>query len=122
MLTIKEKPEHLLITAAGKLTREYYETFVPEFEHVMRSHRRAPMLVDVTELKGWEIESLWMELKFDIRHQDDFGPMAVVGDETWQEWGTKFSAPFFTTEVRFFRPYEREDAVRWLERQRRQAA
>ena len=114
MLTIRQEPQFAVVTVAGTVTPSDYETFVPEFERIARDWQKVPMLIDATALESWELSVLWPDLKFSAAHKDSFGPMAIVGDRKWMEWGTAFSKPFFDAEMRFFRPEEREDARRWL--------
>ena len=48
------------IKASGKLTHEDYERFIPEFEkelsHIKDS--KVKIVVDITELKGWELKAV----------------------------------------------------------------
>ena len=115
MLTINEGTDYAVITAAGTLNKGDYERFVPEFERITRKRGRIAMLIDATGLEGWDLQGGWRDLKFDATHQDAFGPMAIISDERWQEWGTKLSKPFFRAPMRFFRPEEAHEARRWLQ-------
>jgi len=122
MLSIEVKDGLLFAAAKGRIRKEDYDSFVPAFEALMPDCKNAPMLVDATEMEGWDIDVLWRDLKFDIRHRDDFGLMAIVGNESWQEWGTAFSRPFFPAEVRYFHASQRADALDWLKKQKQHAA
>jgi hypothetical protein len=122
MLTIEVRDGILFMAAKGRVRKEDYESFVPAFEKLMPAHSHAPMLVDATEMEGWDIDVLWRDLTFGVRHRADFGPMAVVGDETWQEWATAFSKPFVPGEVRYFHASQRDEALDWLKAQKQQAA
>ncbi len=111
-----DRTDFLVIRAAGTLTEQDYEAAVPEIEHAMKLRAGRPMrvLVLLEDFRGWELGALWQELKFDMKHGDDFGRMAVVGDSRAQEWGTKISKAFFDTEVRYFDARERDAAETWL--------
>lgn len=87
---------------------------MPAFERLVQELGPVAMLIDVTALEGWDAQGLWRDLRFDATHQNAFGPMAIVGDERWQGWGTKLSKPFFKAEMRFFRPEQIDGARHWL--------
>ncbi len=115
MLTIERSDSDIfVIRASGKLSKSDYETFVPAFERVTAEHGPIRILIELEDFEGWELPALWEDLKFDMSHQDDIGRLALVGDRTWQEWGTRLSKPFFRAEMRFFRPEQRAEARSWL--------
>ena len=111
-----DRSEYLVIRAGGTLSKQDYEAAVPEIENALRQRAGRPLrvLILLEGFRGWEIDALWQELKFDMRHNDDFGRIAVVGDSRVQEWGTKLSKPFFDAELRYFDEAEREAAEAWL--------
>ena len=67
------------------------------------------------DFSGWNFGGLWRDLKFDIRHKDCFGRIAIIGDSEWEEWGTKLSSSLFRTEMKFFRPTQRSHAESWVQ-------
>ncbi|HEX2135948.1 MAG TPA: STAS/SEC14 domain-containing protein [Microvirga sp.] len=102
------------VRASGRLTNDDYRRFTPEFDRVAGVTPPSRLLIELVDFRGWTLSGLWEELKFDIAHRSAFGAIAIVGDKRWQEWGTRLTAPFFGTKIRFFRPHEREDAWHWL--------
>ena len=115
MLNVRQEPDFVVITASGNLTTEDYEAFVRAFERIAAERGKVSMLVDATRLSGWDyLQAMWKDLKFDATHQNDFGPIAVIGDARWQEWGTNLSRPFFKAGMRFFGPEAVEEAQQWL--------
>ncbi len=117
MITIEHGPEHKVVTirAAGTLTANDYDAAVPELKHAMDlAEGPLRVLIRLEDFSGWEIEAAWKDLKFDIRHGSDLGRIAVLGETTLEEWGTKLSAPFIGADMKFF-PIDREDdAMAWL--------
>ena len=101
---------------SGTLTTNDYDAALPELKHAMDlADERLRILIRLEDFSGWEIEAMWKELKFDVAHGGDLGRIAVLGETKLEEWGTKLSAPFIGTDVKFY-PTEREDAARaWLE-------
>jgi len=75
--------------------------------HSADGHRASP------DFAGWDLGGLWRDLKFDARHKDSFGRIAIVGDGKWEEWGTKLLNPLFKAEMRFFQPPELRHAEEW---------
>ncbi|QWC58355.1 STAS/SEC14 domain-containing protein [Erythrobacter sp. 3-20A1M] len=117
MLELTEEDRILVIRAGGKLTLADYDRFVPAFEEAAaREAGRLPMLIELDDdFAGWDLGGLWRDLKFDVKHKDSFGRIAVVGDKRWEEWGTKLSNPLFpSAEMRFFEREERTSAKVWL--------
>ena len=73
------------------------------------------MLIELaSNFSGWDLSGLWRDLKFDAKHQDKFGRIAIVGNKNWQEWGTKLFDPLFpSAEMRFFDSNEIDSAELW---------
>lgn len=110
-----DREAYLVCRVSGRLTAADYETAIPELEHELALHDGAlRLLVVLEDFRGWEIGALWEELRFDIRHGNDFGRVAVVGESKWEEWGTRLSKPFFGAQVRYFDRAERDQAQAWL--------
>jgi hypothetical protein len=119
MIVIEHDREDFLVCrVSGTLTKADYDAAVPELENELQLHGRPLRLMIVLEdFRGWEIEALWAELRFDIAHGDDFGRIAVVGESGLEEWGTRLSKPFFGSEVRYFDRSDRAAAAAWLSEQ-----
>lgn len=118
MLTANVDDGLMIITVSGKLTREDFASFAPEFEQVAREQARVPMLIDARALEGYEAGALWDDLRFDLAHRREFGPMAIIGDERWKEWGSKLFGLFFGAEIRHFGSGRIGEAKEWLRAQR----
>lgn len=117
MLALKEKNGLLWIRAGGRQGDEAYDRFVPQFEHIAeREAGTVPMVIELApDFSGWNFGGLWRDLKFDIRHEDCFGRIAIIGDSEWEEWGTKLSSSLFRTEMKFIRPTQRSHAESWVQ-------
>tara|TARA_R110000782_G_scaffold34487_3_gene82367 strand:+ start:85 stop:465 length:381 start_codon:yes stop_codon:yes gene_type:complete len=116
MLEAGEENGVIRIRASGTLESADFDRFVPLFERIAaREPRSVPMLIELArDFSGWDLGGLWRDLKFDVKHQDKFGRIAIVGEKTWQEWGTKLSDPFFpSADMRFFDPDESDTAAAW---------
>jgi hypothetical protein len=115
MLNIAEENGLVLIRAGGTLDSSDYDRFVPQFESIaMREQGTVPMLVELSpDFSGWDLGGIWRDLKFDAKHKNSFGRIAIVGDNKWEEWGTKLSDPLFRAEMKFFARTERAAAESW---------
>ena len=104
------------VKASGKLTQPDYDTFDVQFNKVSQTNKPVRVLVELTGFEGWDAAGLWQELKFDVRHNDDMGRVAVIGDKSWEEWGTKISKPFFSADMKYFDQSRKAEAREWLMR------
>ncbi len=102
------------ICVEGMLTGEDYEELVAYLETVMETSGRIRLLCDMTEFRGVELEALWSDIKFSLRHLTDFERMAIVGNDRRVRWWARAVGPFVKTKVRCFRPGDIETAWRWL--------
>lgn len=121
MLHAEEADGIVRVVAGGKLAAPDYDGFVPLFESVAaRRLGPVPMLIELApDFSGWDLGGLWRDLKFDARHKDKFGRVAIVGNKKWEEWGTKLSDPLFSsTEMRFFAPEQLVEAETWVRGER----
>lgn len=116
MLRIEERAGLITITAGGTLESADYDRFVPIFERIAAQKAgTVPMLIVLmSDFSGWDLGGLWRDLKFDVKHKDSFGRIAIVGDRKWEEWGTKLFDPLFRAEMKFFATAERGAAQSWV--------
>ena len=116
MLRIEERAGLITITAGGTLESADYDRFVPIFERIAAQKAgTVPMLIVLmSDFSGWDLSGLWRDLKFDVKHKDSFGRIAIVGDRKWEEWGTKLFDPLFRAEMKFFATAERGAAQSWV--------
>ena len=116
MLEAIEEDGLVRITAGGTLEAPDYDRFVPLFERVAaRKPGTVPMLINLApDFSGWALDGLWRDLKFDQRHKDRFGRIAIVGSKEWEHWGTRLSDMLFlSAEMRFFAPEQCSEAESW---------
>ncbi|HVT98203.1 MAG TPA: STAS/SEC14 domain-containing protein [Acidobacteriaceae bacterium] len=102
------------IRAIGKLTKEDFTAFVPEFEGRVRRLGKLRVLFDITSFDGWQPDGIWEEIKFDWKHNSDYRRLAVVGDEKWQHLLVTAFKPFTFAEVRYFSLPQSDQARQWL--------
>jgi hypothetical protein len=100
----------------GKLTREDYTgTLLPELEKIIGSHSKGRLLIHMKNFEGWTLGGAWEDFlnwpKFLSIER-----MAIVVDETWDEWMTRLFRLFATIgiDLQFFREERLEDAWKWI--------
>ena len=115
LLNEKHTNNVLHVRVSGKLAREDYRQFVPEFERLFREHGKVRVLVEMVDFHGWKPGALWEDVKFDLRHFAHLERVAMVGDRKWEKAMSIFCKPFTTAKVRYFDHAEIGEARRWLE-------
>ncbi|MGE0785178.1 MAG: STAS/SEC14 domain-containing protein [Sandaracinaceae bacterium] len=102
MLTITNRDGRLVeMRAAGTLERADYDRVVPQLEAAAESGDLR-LLVQLEDFRGWTPRALVEDLRYDLKHHDDFSKVAIVGEKKLEEWGTQLSKPFFSGEMKFF--------------------
>lgn len=117
MILIEHLPDRdiIVLRASGQLRAREYDDAIPEIEHALKL-AKGPLrvLIRLEDFRGWTIPGLWQELKFDIRHRNDFDRVAVICESRLEEWGTRLATPFFDATIRYFRPEQEDEAMAWL--------
>lgn len=112
----------LTIQVSGKLIKDDYAEFVPEFERLVRQHGKLRVLFDLTDFHGWDLSAAWEDTKFGIHHFADIDRLAMIGDKAWQHGMAIFCKPFTTAEVRYFDHANADEARQWLDEGERPAS
>ena len=110
----KGNEDVVVIRATGKLTKEDFSQFAPQFEQSIHERGKLRVLFDMTGFEGWEPKGFWEETKFDIKHNSDIRRMAVLGDEKWHHTLITIFKPFVAAQVRYFQRSEANEARDWL--------
>lgn len=102
------------VHVSGKLAKEDYEHFVPEFERLVQQHGKLRLLFDMTDFHGWNAAALWEDTKFAIKHFSDIERLAKVGEKKWQHGMATFCKPFTKATIRYFDHTDAAEALKWL--------
>jgi hypothetical protein len=104
----------LTMKAVGKLTHEDYEVITPMIDSALSSvdFPKVKMLIDGTEMDGWEARAAWDDFKLGLKHGKEFEQVAIYGNKTWQENVAKIGSWFIAGDVKFFEHCE--EALQWL--------
>jgi|GEM_PF-1295986 hypothetical protein len=108
-------PEVMAIEAIGKVTHEdYRNTLIPKAEAMIAKGPIRMLYVIGKEFTGFELQALWDDSEFGIKHWHDFSHIAVVTDDIWISTMINMFKPFFHGEVRLFKLSELPAAKDWI--------
>jgi len=104
----------LSLKAVGKLTHADYEIITPLIDSALASvtNPKVDVLIDGTELEGWELRAAWDDLKLGLKHNNEFKKIAIYGNKNWQHIAAKIGTWFLSGEIQYFDNLT--DAINWL--------
>jgi len=104
----------LSLKAVGKLTHHDYKTITPMIDSALEAIKNpeVKVLIDGTEMEGWELRAAWDDFKLGLKHGNKFTKIAIYGNKNWQEISAKVGSWFISGEVKYFASLE--SALRWL--------
>ena len=105
----------LAVEATGKITHgDYRDTLVPKAEAMMAKGPIKMLYVIGKEFTGFELEAIWDDGRFGLRHWHEFSHIAVVTDHAWMRAMVSMFKPFFHGDVRLFGLAQLPDAKVWI--------
>ena len=108
-------PDVLAIEAVGTVTHDDYRTvLIPRAEAMMTKGPVKMVYVIGPDFTGYELEALWDDGAFGLKHWREFKRIAVVADQAWMRAAISVFAPFFPAEVRLFNLSELSAAKSWI--------
>ncbi|XPF95020.1 STAS/SEC14 domain-containing protein [Colwellia sp. RE-S-Sl-9] len=104
----------LSLKAVGKLTHADYEIITPIIDSALAEVKepKVDVLIDGTELEGWELRAAWDDLKLGLKHNNEFNKIAIYGNKNWQQITAKVGSWFMSGEVKYFD--NMIDAIHWI--------
>lgn len=104
----------IAIRASGKLTHKDYKLFLPLLEEQIATLDKVSILFELDDFSGWELDAAKDDLKFGMKHFNDFERIAIVGDKSWEHWMAVIANPFLSGEIHYFNRENLQDAWDWL--------
>jgi len=115
-IAVKRSQKRLFIeiTMQGKLTHKDYAVFVPIVDKALKEAKglEADLLIDMRQFTGWEMLAAWDDLKFGLKHRNDFTKMAIIGDKKWEEVSVQMMSHLMKGKTKHFK--KREKALVWI--------
>lgn len=105
----------LEVRATGKLTKEFYEAFVPVVEEQIKLFGKLRLLFIMHDFHGWTAGALWEDVKFDMKHWHDIERLAIVGESKWEKGMAAFCKPFTKAKVKYFDHEKVDEARVWID-------
>lgn len=104
----------ITLKAVGKLTHKDYQLITPMIDSALAvvNEPKVNVLIDGTELEGWEPRAAWDDFKLGLKHNNEFNKIAIYGNKNWQEIVAKVGAWFISGEIKYFDNLA--DATNWL--------
>ena len=116
-IEMKQEEGWMYVRVAGTLVKQDYTQFEPEFRRATGTKENLRLMVDMTDLKGWEPAAFWEEIKFDMQHMGRVKRLAVLGSKHWQHAMTSFADIFVGAQIKYFEASEAAAARTWMLRQ-----
>jgi len=110
----REGGKIVAITVSDKLTKEDYDTFVPDVERLIQEFGKIRVLFAMKDFHGWKAGALWKDIKFDLQHFSDIEKIAFLGDKKWEKGMSTFCRPFTTAQIRYFDASQANEADDWI--------
>lgn len=114
MVSLFEKKHIVHILAKEKLNNEDYERIIPLLKDNVEQHAKCNILFKMDDFKGSKPQSLWNELKFDLKHTQHLKKIALVGEKKWQKSMADIVKCFDKVRIEGFDEDEVELAEDWI--------
>lgn len=106
--------DHIIeVEVNGKISENDIYEFEQYFKQKKENQEELNLLLAVEDAK-YSLNGLIEDLKFDIKHRNDFNKIAVISDNNWIELGSKLTDILPTVEVKHFNDNEKDKAQAWL--------
>lgn len=102
------------IVVDGRVGKAEFDQLAARLEALLARRGKLRVLQEIRSLGGIEPAAFWADLKFGLRHLNDFSRCAVVTDRRWIEWFAKAVDPFVACAIRHFPPEQIDEARTWL--------
>jgi hypothetical protein len=101
------------IEISSRISTEEFDEKAKKLEAFISRHGRVRVLEIVNHFEGMDVKAFWHDLKFSLRHLNDFSRCAIVSDAKFLSLST-IAEPFIDCQVAYFKPHEVDAARDWL--------
>ncbi|MGO9417668.1 MAG: STAS/SEC14 domain-containing protein [Syntrophobacteraceae bacterium] len=112
----QSKEDIVVVRVTQKLADDdYTQIFIPKLIEIIKKYGKARVLVYLDDgYSGIELGAIWEDVKFGIKHRNDFIKVAAVGAPRWMDWAMKASSAIISGEVRTFSTERLREALGWV--------
>jgi len=116
MLAYKEhdNAQAVEIRLSGRVSTEEFDRVASRLEAFIKRHGQVRVLEVVDDFEGMDAAALWHDVKFSLRHLQDFSRIAVVSSPEIRNLWSSLVSPFIKCDVEHFAPDQIEEARDWL--------
>lgn len=116
MLSYKEydNAQAVEIVLKGRVSTEEFDSVASKLEAFIQRHGQVRVLEIIKDFEGMDAVAFWHDIKFSLRHLNDFSRMAVVCNPDTHHLWSSLVAPFMSCTVEHFVPGQEETARDWL--------
>lgn len=116
MLSYKEydNAQAVEIVLKGRVSTEEFDKIAQKVEAFIARHGPIRVLEVIEDFEGMNALAFWHDVKFSLRHLQDFSRIAIVTNPDVHHLWSSLVAPFIHCEVEHFAPGEEEAARDWL--------
>lgn len=107
-------PKVLGFKMSGKLHDEDYKKFVPLVDDAIAKDGKVRVLAVFHDFHGWDAKALWDDVKFSTTHCTKIERLAIVGENSWENWMAAVCKPFTMAKIKYFDAGKTDDAEAWL--------
>jgi SpoIIAA-like len=103
------------IVVDGRVSKAEFDAIAARLEAAIARHGKLRVLEEVKSLGGIEPAAFFADLRFGLRHLNDFSRCAVVSDKRWIELFAEGVGKLVACEIRHFAPDQITAARAWLQ-------
>ena len=90
------------IDISGRVSTEEFDATATKLETFIKRHGKVRVLEVIHDFEGMDAAALWHDLKFSLRHLNDFSRCAIVSDAKFLSIWSAIAEPFIDCEVALF--------------------
>ena len=105
------------IVVDGRVSKPEFDAVATRLEAAIARHGKLRVLEVVKSFGGIDGAAFWADVKFGLRHLNDFSRCAVVSDKRWIETFAKGADKLIRCEIRHFPPDQIAAARAWLQQE-----
>lgn len=116
MFTVISEPNSnsIALRISAAVSKEDFELALPRLEDKIKTHGKINLYCEIDQISSIAPGAIWKDLKFDVKHLNDFERVAIVGSKKKHEWMTKFGSLFTTADVKYYNEDEKAVAMEWI--------
>ncbi len=113
MINVKMQSEDTIeLDMIGEVTGDDYKKVKPQLEAIFKKVGKAKFLIDLNQLKKFDLSAIYQDIKFDLQHLKNIGTTAIVGTKKTYEALSSVIDKFYPEKIKHFE--DQVEALHWL--------